>query len=661
MEDEQQMARVLITTRRIAAGLSLLLGVYAQSVYADVDFSSFLRPDRFDSIKISPTGEFYALTAPLADRTVLVVMRRSDKKLMAKVQGPAHSAIHQYWWVNDERLVVSMAERFGMLETPVPTGELHAINADGSKDTRLTSANGADDEVNSATLGGVYQYIQLVDTLPKDDRRVLISVSPYSATPQTRAEMLDVYTGGRVVIATAPVQRAKFVADNGGQVRYALGAGDDNLRKLYYRTNATADWQLIHDEAVQRRLEWPVGFSSDDTSVYFWAEHQQGPDALVEVNLSNGARRELLRDAVVDPFNVVYDVITNEPVGVAFMRERLTHRFFKPETPAAKLHMTLQASFPDQHISITSSTRDGKLHILRVASDRNPSDYYLFDSASNGASLIFSRSEWLNPQQMAPTRLVSFASRDGLALDAYLTVPSSQPAGKLALIVIPHGGPFGSFDTPEFSAEVQILAAAGYAVLRPNFRGSGNYGSAFQRAGALQWGGRMQDDVTDATRWAIAEANIDPSRICIYGASYGAYSALMGAAKEAALYRCAVGYVGVYDLELLYGDLADTAKWTRAWAAAWVGNAEQVKKLSVTGLADHIKVPVLLAAGGQDFIAPIEHSERMEAALKRAKVPVETLYMRSEGHGFFALENQQTYYKRLLDFFHRHLDGAKAK
>lgn len=211
-------------------------------------------------------------------------------------------------------------------------------------------------------------------------------------------------------------------------------------------------------------------------------------------------------------------------------------------------------------------------------------------------------------------RPVSLAARDGLPLHGSLTVPRGSDGRGLPMVVIPHGGPIGEFDEGGFERDNQLLAAAGYAVLQINFRGSGHYGRTHIQAAAKQWGRAMQDEVTDATRWAIA----DPQRICIYGASYGAYSALMGAAREPSLYHCAAGYVGVYD------------------------------------------VPVLLAAGREDQRAPVQHTERMEAALKQAGVPVEAVYYPREGHGLYGEASQRDYYTRLLAFLARSLGGATA-
>ncbi|MFA6986518.1 MAG: prolyl oligopeptidase family serine peptidase, partial [Arenimonas sp.] len=153
----------------------------------------------------------------------------------------------------------------------------------------------------------------------------------------------------------------------------------------------------------------------------------------------------------------------------------------------------------------------------------------------------------------------------------------------------------------------------------------------------------------------------DPKRICLYGASYGAYAAMMGLAREPALYRCGAGYVGVYDLAMMYRDDARRAAYLKTWANEWLGSPETLAAVSPVKLADKITQPVFLAAGGKDRRAPIEHSKRLEKALKAAGNAPETLYVQTEGHGFYAEANRRAYYAKLLDFLGRNLGGAKAK
>lgn len=172
----------------------------------------------------------------------------------------------------------------------------------------------------------------------------------------------------------------------------------------------------------------------------------------------------------------------------------------------------------------------------------------------------------------------------------------------------------------------------------------------------------MQDDITDATRWAIAEGIADARRFCIHGASYGGYAALMGVAREPDLYRCTSGLVGVYDLPLMQrkGDMQQ-ARSTRAWMREWISEPDTLAEVSPVNLAARIKVPVLLAAGKEDQRAPATHTEWMERALMKAGVPVQAHYYANEGHGFYTLANDVDFHRRLLAFLGEHLGpGAGA-
>lgn len=275
---------------------------------------------------------------------------------------------------------------------------------------------------------------------------------------------------------------------------------------------------------------------------------------------------------------------------------------------------------------------------------------------------MISRRDWFDPERTATVQPIALQARDGVPLHGYLTLPRTGAANNLPMVVMPHGGPFEIFDSWQFDDDAQLLAQAGYAVLQINFRGSGNYGRAFQHAGARQWGGTMQNDVTDATRWAVTQGYADARKICIFGASYGAYAALMGAAKEPGLYACAAGYVGVYDLPMMFtsGDIQKRGSGEN-YLKQWLGDPVTLAARSPVHLAKQIKVPVFLAAGGEDERAPIQHSKRMEAALRQAGTPVETLYYDTEGHGFYTEPHRRAFYTQLLTFLAKSLDGAKAK
>ncbi|MBN6149443.1 S9 family peptidase [Xanthomonas sp. AmX2] len=644
---------------------TLLLLSAAGTASAQVDVAAFIKKDAFGEIKLSPTGEYYAATVPLEDRTALAVVRRADNKLMSTFAQGRNTHVDDFVWVNDQRLLMSIAEKFGTLDAPQPSGELYATNADGSGAELLVGYR-----VQGAGLGTKIQPKKvepvaafLADELPGDDRSVVITVWPLTGEdPYTRAEKMDVYSGRRTPVAKAPVRRAQFATDRNGEVRFALGAGSDNVNKLYHRDARGSEWKLVNDERVSGRIERPLGFSADNALAYLQVESDKGPDAIVAWNPAGGERREVLRDTVADPLKIIHRDGTTIPVGAMVMDGKQKSLFFDDASPQARTYRSLEAAFPGKSVYITSSTRDGRLVLVQADAGHDPGDFFVFDTVAKKAEHLTSRRQWFDPAKMGQVKPVALQARDGTTLHGYLTLPPGSDGRGLATVVMPHGGPFGIFDAWQFDTGAQMLAAAGYAVLQVNYRGSGNYGRAFREAGAQQWGGAMQDDVTDATRWAIQQGIADAGRICIYGASYGAYAALMGAAKEPSLYRCAAGYVGVYDLPAMFvsGDIQRRGS-GETYLREWIGERGKLAALSPVNLADKIKVPVFLAAGGEDERAPIQHSRRMAAALGKAGVPVETLYFDTEGHGFYTEAHQREYYAKLLAFLSRSLGGAQAK
>ena len=337
-------------------------------------------------------------------------------------------------------------------------------------------------------------------------------------------------------------------------------------------------------------------------------------------------------------------------------------RLWQPDHPDAKTMTELQAAFPGRIVLGVSASEDRNLLVLYVYSDRDSGAYYLFDRQARKASIITRAKPWLDAAKQAPQRGIAFKARDGKSVRGLLSVPPNSAGKNLPLVVLPHGGPFGVTDNWGHDPEVQILAQHGYAVLQVNFRGSGGYGHQFTKIGERQWGRAMQDDVTDATRWAISEGIADPGRICIYGASYGGYAALMGPIREPGLYRCAVGLSGVSDLSRL-------ARWAslrrddlgELYFNRVVGQDKaELAAHSPVMLADKIKVPVMLAHGGLDGIVPVQHAEAMVKALRKAGSPVELTVYPSTGHTIRIEKHEQDFYARLLAFLDKHIGARPA-
>ena len=287
-------------------------------------------------------------------------------------------------------------------------------------------------------------------------------------------------------------------------------------------------------------------------------------------------------------------------------------------------------------VSFTSFSTDDRKAVAFVSTDRKPGEYCLVDFVTREIrSLLHSRPRLKNAvlAEVQPLRL---KARDGLLLNAYMTFPAGRARTGLPLVVRPHGGPYGARDRFGFDPEAQLLANR-------------------------EWGAKMQDDITDATRWAISKGLVDAKRICIFGGSYGAYSALMGTVREPDLYRCAIGYAGVYDLALMYntGDISRLQNGRAYLRTALGDDPVQLEARSPVAQAARIRADIMLIHGAQDRRAPIQHARRMRSALEDAGKRVTWIAEDEEGHGFFNQARRRAMYEQVLAFLARNI-GPEA-
>jgi dipeptidyl aminopeptidase/acylaminoacyl peptidase len=287
-------------------------------------------------------------------------------------------------------------------------------------------------------------------------------------------------------------------------------------------------------------------------------------------------------------------------------------------------------------------------------SAKDPGSYYIFDLEKKQLKPLFATCPWIKPEQMADVYPISYKSRDGLVIHGYLTVPAGQEPKNLPMVVFPHGGPF-SRDIWEFDRDTQFLASRGYAVLQMNYRGSPGYGEDFYVKGQRHIGRELQDDITDGTKWAIAQGIADPHRIAIMGWSFGGYSALMGAIREPNLYRCAIDLSGVTDwVALLKYQRTVTEGFGDDENAEMIGDpikdAADLADISPVNHADKIAVPLLLVYSKDDRVVPFEQARLMKAALDSAHRSCELITKRNEGHGFYKYDHRLELYQQIDKF-----------
>ena len=355
---------------------------------------------------------------------------------------------------------------------------------------------------------------------------------------------------------------------------------------------------------------------------------------LWSVPLDGSAAKKLIDEPERDAEGVKYDVYNDTVHAVRYSGADRPYRFIDPA--AQKRYAALERTFPGRFLDIESRSADNKRIIVEADGASAPTVYYLVDYGAKSADIVGEQYPGLVDKPQGTVRRFEYAARDKYALFGYLTIPPGAEEKNLPLVVLPHGGP-ESDDTPWFDWWSQFLASRGYAVLRPQFRGSTGLGDAHRLAGRGQWGLRMQDDVTDGVKALIAQGIADPKRVCIVGASYGGYAALAGAAFTPDLYACAVSVAGV-------SDLSEMLAWNEKMSSEesdsffyWrdsIGDSldSRITENSPARSARTIRAPILLLHGTNDSVVPFAQSEMMANALKAAGKPYQLMALEGEDH-----------------------------
>jgi dipeptidyl aminopeptidase/acylaminoacyl peptidase len=619
----------------------------------------FSRSAEYFDVKISPDGSYLSVKTSRDGKDVLVILNINTMQPMNMVAFPANAEVGNYAWANNERLVFQKVYKKGWTDVPQYYGELMAMNADGSKTTYLFGYNSGEQQTGSHIKKNtaIRATAFILDPLPDDERYMLVNAFPWDQTDNSVQDVyrVDLYKGTRRKITGAPIGNAQFMTDHQGDLRFVSGQDRKNITKVFYRKDG--DW--LNTDKLNLSLSdfSPISFADDKNSVYAAGREQGKTSAVYKIDLETGDKQKIIQDETVDPSNFWINQESKQLYAVEFEAGHPSYAFVSQEESHTKLLKELLAALPGHQVRIVSETRDsGKLVILAF-NDRNPGDYYLFDTKTLKLGYLVSMKKWLDPELMAEVKPISFTGRDGTQLHGYLTLPHGKEAKDLPLVVNPHGGPHFVRDRWEFNEQNQLLASQGMAVLQVNFRGSGGYGAEFQKAGYRKWGTDIQHDIIDATRYVVEQGIVDKDRVCIAGGSFGGYSALQSAIMEPDLFKCAIGAYGVYDLEMIFdeGIYADRASSVSFFKEVLGEDPKVLQAMSPVHHVDKLKTPLMLVHGGDDPIAPIEQFEAMEKALKARNYPYQKLLMDNEGHGFYKDEHRAEEFEAMLGFLKANL------
>ncbi|WP_341501981.1 S9 family peptidase [Gallaecimonas sp. GXIMD4217] len=637
--------------------LLLLLALVSAAVAAkgQIPLEDLAKYSQFRGLQISPDGRYFAAKVERDDGSLgLVVLKRGKQlEVLSVMNFEDKDSVGGIYWANNERLLMEVARYHGTNTRPSPTGELYGMNADGSKRVMLFGYR--------AKREKMFAGANIIHFLPEDDDHVLISTQPFGKKDAFYPTVykLNVNSGRLRKVTKAPVRGTAVIADHEGNARFAIGndLNDNNKTVIVYRDQNGEDWRELASFFANEGGFTPIAFMADNKRVVGFESDGKGPRGIAIFDPTTGKRESIFSHPQVDvsPLFSIKNGYADQVVGASYELDYPEIAFFEDNAYVQDLK-DLQQAFPGHQVTATSVTRDGKQMVVAVSSDVKAPTFYLFDREKKQVAFLINSRPWLKAEMLAQTKPISYQARDGQTIHGLLTLPKGK-AKDLPLVLHPHGGPHGIRDHWGLDTRVQMLANNGYAVLQPNFRGSGGYGTAFQEAGHHNWGTLMIDDMTDGVKHLIKEGIVDAERVCTYGISYGGYSAIMSAMREPDLYKCAIGDAGVYDLKLLSDEPgAYAGRGSQNFRDTVLGTDEaKLKAQSPAHNVHRLKAAVMLVHGGKDRIAPIEHAEALKAAMDKAGYPYQWHYEENEGHGYFVPENKVKLWKRMLAFLDKHI------
>ena len=599
----------------------------AESGSASPPTAAFAALPRIESIQLSPSGRHLAVLRNHEGQTFLDIQTVTGQDLHRVISTDNRDYIVTWFrWVNDERLLVSV--RFAATRDGIDSIEtrLMAVNRDGTEQIPNLFK-----QSTFPSLFGKKHFPQfqdrLVGTIPGDQRHVLLALDlEHPNAPDVYK--VDVYSGDRQLIqanpSTQPDPRVilHWIADRAGTVRAGVGQYQTSVHAIFRQPESSLWRELADYDLAKETGLVPLAFDADPAWLYVRDQHR-GKAAIFKLSVMDRAADRIL--VVADPKfdlngELVYAPGRKKVVGVRY--SATDERVLFWDYDAQRLQARIDRAIPGTVNIIHSSSDDGRLHVVKSSGAAHSPHWSIFDERDGRMVLLGKSYPDLEGVGLTAPTTTYVTARDGKELQVFLTVPKDRDPRHLPMIVFPHGGPAARMPGA-FNYWTQWFVSRGWAVLEPRFRGTEGYGDEWLRAGFQRWGLEMQDDLTDAVQYAIRSGLANANRICIVGAGYGGYAALMGAVKTPDLYRCAVSLGGVTDLR----DLVSDSRWylnqkpmMEMRVGSWWNDRERLRETSPVAHASEIRTPLLLMHGLMDRFVPVSQSRNLADALKSANV-----------------------------------------
>ena len=654
--------------------LLLLAVAPAHAIAAQMDEDSLraiLDPIQYQSVDISPNGKYLSVIQVEDEVNTLIILELATMKPMSSVKYGEKGKTKDLnvcctTWVNDNLLAYGTTTKTGLQYGEYNTPDWFLLAADGSRNDQIWTYGG-NYENNSQKRGKLFSgWISLMSVLEEDPNQVLLYVNSYKSRPSLVT--MELSTGDIRSVRRLPEKTQTLLGSRVESVPgradidllvSVVGRGDEFIagEDRYLLSDDGGDWTPLTFDLDGFYGDWrPIDISQ--RYILGVAQKTDAPDAdryIVRYDRSSGVWDEAFHLG----FAAIEGVITDERFGEG----NLSRIYYVDDTPKVAVFESkdrlndVVASFADAYpgsrVRVTGTTDDDSKAIIRVSSGASLPQYFLYDSVNQSASFLLNSSSVLEGKTFSDPEYFSYTNTDGVQIPGWF-----QPAkkgSKSPLIVDIHGGPHGPYQRYGFRSDWHVLNSLGYSVYAPNFRGSGGYGTRFEKSGYGLWGTGMIDDMQQGAAALVDAGLVDDSQICAMGGSYGGYGTAQSLVRHADFYDCGIIIAGFFDMEALYSktDITDSYQGRQYMKAAAGGTEEHRRSISPIRNLNKIKAPILLMHGTEDKRTPYKGARDMVDAMKKAGLDFEHKFYKKEGHGNRKMENRIDEWQRIAKFLKR--------
>lgn len=619
-------------------------------------------------VSLSPDGRHVAMSLRTTERNVIAVYDTVARKASVVARDPDWDLIQPHW-VSATRLVYKTWDYRSTISNN-RAGAILALDLDGTQPRRLW------DSVEQAQTAGQGPWAPMNLLAPGDEASQEILVTLTDRAPPGSLEQFpgsDVYavntvTGRRRLLTfDNPGEVETWFVDKRHRVRAAMSVRADKASgkarfQAWLRDSETSPWRLLGEHLMDEPGFLPAGFDQDGSLLILWRGAGEDTIGLYRWDTARQRPGELLmRHPKVDisAEDLMFDS-SGQLIGVDVNAMKRERRFFA--SAEARQQQAIDDAMPGRRNRIA---RRGDMALVISSSDTDPGSLYLYDTKNSRLEALFRYLPHLADGMLSEKSIISYRARDGQDVPAYLTLPRGKTPRGLPLVVFPHGGPAERDHWGDYWEEneplVQLLAARGYAVLQPQYRGSLGFGWKHFHSGWKQWDGSSIDDLMDGVEHLAKLGVADPAMVCTMGKSSGGYSAMYLLIKYPHAFRCGISWAGTTDMALFFNEpsagYANSAwlKYMTPWTHVAPHEASYMASASVARNARRIKVPVLLAYGSADHVVPIVHGQKLRDALLEAGSPVDWTVFPDEGHGWTLAANKLAFARSVERFLASHL------